>query len=111
MNKTKVRVDRVYQYLQEKNLDVIAAMNLRTAAYLTNFKRFDHYTFQNNLYTNFPVFTKTRGAWWVGGKLAEYLPKSMRPKWIDNFYDNDSSVFEDNIYHLIEVLRSNDLFL
>lgn len=109
MNKSKIRLDEINRYLADSKLDAIIAMNLRTASYLTNFKRFDHYTFQNNLYTNFPVFTKSSGSWWVGGKLAEYLPKSMRPSWIDEFYDNDSSVFEDNIEYLVEILQRNGL--
>ena len=109
MNKSKVDVSKIRDFLEERNLDAVIAANPITAAYLTNLKRFNHLTFQRNLFPHFPVFPRKGPPWTVGGNLATYLPESMRPAWIEEFYDGGSPIFEDNLPLLVKTLHSKDL--
>ena len=109
MNKEKVNIAKIKRYLETHDLDAVIAMNPRTEAYLINVRRFDHYTFQNNLFPDYPVFPRKGDPWLVGAGLDVLLPEPLRPAWLGEYLDSNSSIFEDVSTVLIDSLIKKGL--
>jgi len=108
MNKSKIDVTKINSFMIQHGLDAVLSTNRITGAYLTNLMRFPYYTFQRENFPLFPVFLRTGGSF-VVGNVGDFLPTSMRPAWIDEFYSPPSSMHEECLALLTQTLRAKGL--